>query len=177
MSEEQSRSRQEAQGREGVSLRVGDQQRDACLEVLARAYAEGRLDADEHAQRGEAAQRARTEADLRPLLADLVVASGSGPREVSPAEDLHRRAVQRWRRQRDEGLRSFLVVTVVCWAVWSATSFGGFPWPLFPMLGTSACFLGALLRREEIVAGHERELGRQDRLRIGRTGTAQAACP
>lgn len=52
-------------------LRVGNAERDAAVDELRRAAADGKLDADELAQRTEAASRARTYADLDALLADL----------------------------------------------------------------------------------------------------------
>lgn len=53
------------------SLRVGDQERDTAVARLSRHYVDGRLTAAEHDERTTLALKARTEADLRALFADL----------------------------------------------------------------------------------------------------------
>jgi hypothetical protein len=75
------------------AVRASDADRDRVAEILGEALAEGRLDAEEHAERVEAAYRAKTVGELRPLISDLpagqreqtpvlspVAAPGSGPR-------------------------------------------------------------------------------------------------
>ncbi|MEU3570166.1 DUF1707 domain-containing protein [Kitasatospora sp. NPDC036755] len=54
-----------------AELRVSDADREKVAELLRDAYAEGRLDADEHADRIEAAYAAKTFGDLVPLTRDL----------------------------------------------------------------------------------------------------------
>ncbi|MFE6050210.1 DUF1707 domain-containing protein [Kitasatospora sp. NPDC056446] len=54
-----------------AQLRVSDADRERIAELLRDAYAEGRLDADEHAERIEAAYAAKTFGDLAPLTRDL----------------------------------------------------------------------------------------------------------
>lgn len=56
----------------GGDIRASDSDRDQVLTVLSTAYAEGRLTADEHAERISAASAARTFDDLIPLTRDLV---------------------------------------------------------------------------------------------------------
>ncbi|MDQ1486468.1 MAG: hypothetical protein QOJ62_2161 [Actinomycetota bacterium] len=53
------------------SLRVGDQERDSAVARLSRHYVDGRLTAAEHDERTTLALKARTDADLRALFADL----------------------------------------------------------------------------------------------------------
>ncbi|MEU1849472.1 DUF1707 domain-containing protein [Streptomyces sp. NPDC019990] len=53
------------------AVRVSDRERDAALEVLAAALAEGRLEASEHESRSRSALRARTAVELASLTADL----------------------------------------------------------------------------------------------------------
>jgi uncharacterized Tic20 family protein len=53
------------------TFRIGHAERDAVIERLATAYAEGRIDAREFDQRSTAALNARTQTELAPLLADL----------------------------------------------------------------------------------------------------------
>jgi hypothetical protein len=52
-------------------LRAADVDRDRVAQRLGQAYAEGRLDGEEYQERLDAAYRARTHADLEPLVADL----------------------------------------------------------------------------------------------------------
>jgi hypothetical protein len=56
-------------------LRVSDADRDSVTDVLHAAYAEGRIDLDEHAERTAAALQARTFDDLTVLTSDLVPAA------------------------------------------------------------------------------------------------------
>lgn len=54
-----------------AELRVSDADRERIAELLRDAYAEGRLDAEEHAERIGAAYAAKTFGDLAPLTRDL----------------------------------------------------------------------------------------------------------
>jgi Domain of unknown function (DUF1707) len=54
-------------------LRIGDRERDLVASVLQEALAEGRINVDELDARLDAALRARTFADLDPLVADLPI--------------------------------------------------------------------------------------------------------
>ena len=64
-------------------LRLSDADRDRAAAALGDHYAEGRLDADEHAERLERVWAARTAADLRPVFRDLP--SGGPARPARPA--------------------------------------------------------------------------------------------
>ena len=66
------------------TLRASDADRQAAVERLEKALAEGRITAEEFRQRTEAAYAATTTAALRPLLADL-------PHQPAPAEVVGRR--------------------------------------------------------------------------------------
>jgi DUF1707 SHOCT-like domain/Cell wall-active antibiotics response LiaF, C-terminal len=55
----------------GSLVRASDADRDATIEALATASAEGRLSLEEYSQRSEAALLARTHGDLTSLTADL----------------------------------------------------------------------------------------------------------
>ncbi|MGW6540055.1 DUF1707 SHOCT-like domain-containing protein [Streptomyces sp. NPDC055051] len=70
------------------ALRASDADRDRIADILAEALAEGRLDAEEHAERVEAVYRAKTVGELEPIVRDLPAAGGapSAPRaEPAPA--------------------------------------------------------------------------------------------
>lgn len=76
---EQHAEQQPAQAR---AIRAADQDREAALQRLQAAFAEGRLDDDEFDLRMRAALTARTGADLALLLDDLPAAAG---RPAAPA--------------------------------------------------------------------------------------------
>ena len=52
-------------------IRLSDAERDAAAADLAHHYGEGRLTAEEHAERLDAIWTARTRSDLAPIFADL----------------------------------------------------------------------------------------------------------
>jgi hypothetical protein len=66
-------------------LRASDADRERVAEALRDAYAEGRLNADEHAERLEAAYAAKTMGELVPLTKDLP-ATGAPTPAPAPAE-------------------------------------------------------------------------------------------
>ncbi|MFJ1752135.1 DUF1707 domain-containing protein [Kitasatospora sp. NPDC088134] len=67
-----------APGRDlAAELRASDADRERVADLLRDAYAEGRLTADEHAERVEAAYSARTFGELEPLTRDLPGHPGS----------------------------------------------------------------------------------------------------
>jgi hypothetical protein len=56
------------------SIRASDADRDRTADILRDALAEGRLDAEEHAERIEAVYRAKTLGELQPIVRDLPAA-------------------------------------------------------------------------------------------------------
>ncbi|MEV7865708.1 DUF1707 domain-containing protein [Streptomyces sp. NPDC088124] len=54
-----------------AGLRASDADRDRTADILREALAEGRLDAEEHAERIDAVYRAKTVGELEPLVRDL----------------------------------------------------------------------------------------------------------
>ncbi len=64
-------------------MRAGDRERDAVVQRLQEAFAEGRLDDEEFDQRTRAALTARLDSDLAGLTADLPASAGA-PRPVAP---------------------------------------------------------------------------------------------
>jgi Domain of unknown function (DUF1707) len=69
-------------------LRIGDAERERAAADLAEHYAQGRLTADEHAERLDRIWAARTRADLGPVFSDLpgatVAAGPERPRRSRP---------------------------------------------------------------------------------------------
>jgi len=69
----------------GAGTRASDRERDAVVQRVQDAFAEGRLDDAEFDERSRAALTARTHADLDALLADLpAVPSAPGPAPALP---------------------------------------------------------------------------------------------
>ncbi|MFE2976086.1 DUF1707 domain-containing protein [Streptomyces sp. NPDC059258] len=68
----------------GDEIRASDADRDRIADILREAMAEGRLTADEHAERVDLVYRAKTVGELQPLVRDLPAASGSTDRGAGP---------------------------------------------------------------------------------------------
>ncbi|MGY0492057.1 DUF1707 SHOCT-like domain-containing protein [Streptomyces sp. WG-D5] len=69
---------------EPTDLRASDADRDRIADILREALAEGRLDAEEHAERIDGVYRAKTVGELEPLVRDLPGAHE--PRRPAPEE-------------------------------------------------------------------------------------------
>ena len=156
-------------------MRASDADRDIVLRTLGEAYAEGRLDRDEHDERVDAVTTAKTLGELPAVLEDLVpmtaVVRFGGPLDTRSIEE---QAVARWEKSRRDAFMGFLIPTVICWVVWAITMFGGFPWPVFPMIATAIPVLGATVQKKDIIESNkrrivrkqERELRRQQRKQL-----------
>jgi len=153
---------QDPRDQEHARLRASDADRDIVNDVLGGAYSEGRLTPEELDERSDLAARAKTLGELPPLIDDLVTLSSTSP----VVRDKRAEAEVRYRRQRQEALFGFITPTLICWVVWSATMFGGFPWPLFVMLGTGLNYARVATGREDAIATIERELEKKERRRL-----------
>jgi hypothetical protein len=74
-----------------AELRASDADRDRVAAILAEALAEGRLDAEEHAERIDAVYRAKTMGELEPVVRDLPAAGAAPaahPAAAHPVEDV-----------------------------------------------------------------------------------------
>lgn len=108
-----------ADAHRGAEMRISDAERAEVTEALCRHYADGRLDHAELEERTAAAARAKTRAELAPLLADLPPLPGRPP---APAPE---------RRQLPRPL--FLAVAAVVavvwwWALWHAATHAFLLW-------------------------------------------------
>ncbi|MEU1214087.1 DUF1707 domain-containing protein [Streptomyces sp. NPDC005791] len=66
-----------------AGIRASDADRDRIADILREAVAEGRLTAEEHAERVDLVYRAKTVGELEPLVRDLPV-TGGAPQAASP---------------------------------------------------------------------------------------------
>jgi hypothetical protein len=69
---------------EMARLRISDADRDKAASVLSQAMAEGRITADEHAQRLDGVYAAKTQADIVPLVSDLPGAGAALEARAAP---------------------------------------------------------------------------------------------
>lgn len=136
------------------SVRIGDTQRDAAVDLLGRAFAEGYLDRTELDVRTERALAATTAAELAKLRLDL-------PGRLDPALEV---AAAARRSVALRGSRAHLVSygagVVLMLALWLVTAllFGAtYFWPVWPILGWG---IG--------VASHVLPVQRQLALTVGR---------
>ena len=149
-----------------VPLRASDADRDVVHRVLGSAYADGRINREEFDQRSEAVLGARTLAELPVLMTDLVPVSGLPARRSLPAQDpaaLEARAVAAYRADVREAAWGFVSASIICWVIWGVTSAGGFPWPVFVMLGTGLHLLRLLVMRGDQVEEQRKRLERKER--------------
>lgn len=149
-----------------AALRASDLDREVVQQVLVEAYADGRLDREEFDERSERTSTARTLGELPALMADLVSSRelakpGTTDLALATPDELRARAVEKYAHDRREAVMGFIGPSLICWVIWSAVMFGGFPWPLFVMLGTGINLIQTLVRRSDIIDGHVRSLERK----------------
>ncbi|MFJ8869671.1 DUF1707 domain-containing protein [Streptomyces sp. NPDC102473] len=70
-----------------AGIRASDADRDRIADILREAVAEGRLTAEEHAERVDLVYRAKTVGELEPLVQDLPAPAGSTRQAGSPYAD------------------------------------------------------------------------------------------
>ncbi|MFE6978906.1 DUF1707 domain-containing protein [Streptomyces sp. NPDC057682] len=73
---------------EPEGIRASDADRDRIADILREAMAEGRLTADEHAERVDSVYRAKTVGELEPLVRDLPIPGGVPRAAAAPAADV-----------------------------------------------------------------------------------------
>lgn len=134
------------------SLRASDADRDAVLDRLRSAHAEGRLTAEEFSERMDTALSARTMGDLAILTADL---PASLPARARTGDEVDAgRPARRERGWADHGLRvawgAWLTAVLVNLAIWGAVSVSnGDPvyfWPMWVAGPWGAVLLARTLR-------------------------------
>jgi hypothetical protein len=156
---------------QAARLRASDRDREVALEVLGQAYADGRLDHAEYDARSTATTTAKVLADLVPQLEDLVPDTSHAslvPRAagIVARPDLHEQAVRRWAKDRREALTGLIGISVITCTIWAVTMWGGFPWPLFPILAAAVNLLRIQMQEQDIVESHERHLLKRERKAI-----------
>ena len=145
-------------------LRASDRDRDVALETLGQAFADGRLDRDEHDERSTTVARAKTLGELVPLLEDLVPSTSIQQRRPGSLTeaDLRERATRRWAKERREAFSGFVGVSVITWTIWAVVMWGGFPWPLFPMVAALVNLMRIQVQKQDIVDDRVAALRRRE---------------
>lgn len=147
---------------ENARLRASDRDRDVVNDLLGTAYAEGRLTPEELDERSDRAAQSRTLGELPPIIDDLVAMTPA----MTPPAGLRAEAEHRYRQQRHNALWGFLTPTLICWAIWAATMFGGFPWPVFVTIASGAKYVQLLTTKKDSIASIERDLEKKERKRL-----------
>lgn len=145
-----------------AALRASDVDRDRILDVLAEAFAHGRLDRDEYDERSQQVTGSRTLGELPPLVADLLPPAGPTAglvpaRSQIEVAELRQRAVDQYQKARNGAWQSMLGYTLICVIIWAISGFG-FPWPAFVLLGTGAHYLNLVRNRDGEIRERERKL-------------------
>ncbi len=153
---------------EHAPLRAGDRDRDVVNDVLATAYAEGRLTSEELDERSDRVVRARTLGELPGVIDDLVARTAP---TVPAAHDRRAEAERRYRQQRQQALLGFLTPTLICWVVWVSVLLNGagttFPWPVFVTIGTGMRLFQLATNKEDTILSIERHLEKKERKQLG----------
>ena len=152
-----------------TGIRASDQDRVVVAEVLAEAYADGRLDRDEYDERSERVSGIRVLGDVNGLLSDLVAPPVSGQRSLVHASrrDLEVIAERHYRFKRREAAFSALGASLITTAIWFATCWGSggfdpyFFWPGIVIAITVVNLVRTAASHDEIVDNEVRRLERR----------------
>ena len=134
-----------------AGMRASDRDRAVVQDVLAEAYAEGRIDRDELDERTAAVDDAKRYGDLLPPLQDLTVDAAAPAVGERSRTGLQRQAEGRYVEERNEALMGFLIPNLICWAIWFMTGHDGFVWPVFVLIPTGANLVRVLTGKQSIV--------------------------
>lgn len=144
-----------------AGLRASDLDRAVVSDLLAGAYAEGRLDRDELDERTAAVTSARTYAELVPPISDLTLDAGTPTRTTTATDTFRRRAELDYANGRREAVFEFLVPVLICWTIWYLTG-RGFLWPLFVTIPVGLNALRVLSSRGSYLENRVAKLERRE---------------
>lgn len=152
-----------------TSLRASDADRAIVSSVLADAYADGRLTAEEYDERESANLAARTLGELPPLLADLVTVAAPAP--ARPAAHTH---AQLRREATMAQLREVLNVALassslffLCVVIWLFTGDGLHDfWPKWALIPTVLATGSTIAGSKAMIESKTRRLERTQAERV-----------
>jgi hypothetical protein len=118
-----------------ASLRASDADRERVAEALRQHHVDGRLDAQELTQRLDSAYDAKTFGELDAITTDLpplqVPARAGAPLQPRPPDPGRAKARAAFQRH----LFTYAWVNALLVVIWALTNFGGYFWPVWPLLG------------------------------------------
>lgn len=147
------------------TVRASDADRNAALSYLTDAYADGRLNPLEHAERTDGVLQSIFLGDLAGFLADLE------PQSLLPVEPLvspgiRELAEAKYAKERRDSLRSFASVSAITLAIWGATSLASatfiFFWPIFPIAAMGVGYVMTLTSRKDRIAKLEAKYAKRE---------------
>ena len=153
-----------------AALRASDADREVIHQMLATAYAEGRLDRTELDERTDGVARAKTLGELPAFVSYLVVTSG--PPVLASRTDLVAAAQDKYVRERNEALWGFLSSSVITWGIWAVVMFGDFPWPIFVTIAAGLNYLRVLTNRRSFIESEVKRLEKKERKALPPGGDA-----
>jgi len=143
------------------SLRASDADRDVVHQLLATAYAEGRLDRAELDERTDGVARAKTLGELPGFVTDLVPTTTAPV--VAARADLVASANDKFRRERIEALWGLVSVSAITWTIWAVVTPDVFMWPIFVTVAAALNLLRILTNRRSFVESEVRRLEKKQR--------------
>jgi hypothetical protein len=108
-------------------IRVSDQQRERAAQQLREHFAAGRLTEEELSERVDAAYEARTEGQLRALLADLPKLPATVAEQKAELAERRRHLQRRLLQETGGGIAVFFV----CAVIWVTAGASGQFWPIW----------------------------------------------
>ncbi|MFN8190628.1 MAG: DUF1707 domain-containing protein [Nocardioidaceae bacterium] len=144
-----------------ASLRASDADREVVHQLLATAYAEGRIDRAELDERTDGVARAKTLGELPGFVSDLVVTSGAPM--LASRTDLAARARDKFAKERAEALWGLLSVSAITWTIWAVVTPGAFMWPIFVTLAATLNLMRVLTNKRSFIESEVRRLEKKER--------------
>jgi hypothetical protein len=111
-----------------TALRVGHDDRQRVVDVLAEAYAAGRLDLGEYEERVTSAYAARTDVELAALTADLPLPPARPRPSAGPYPALPDVAPRAAPHRAGAAVLPWAAVSALCLAIWAVTCVAGGQW-------------------------------------------------
>ena len=144
-----------------AGIRASDRDRAVVHEVLASAYAEGRLDREEFDERTATVTAAKTYAELLPPIRDLTADAVPARFTPAPSGDLERQARLYYGEKLREAFFGFLIPNLIVWAIWFMAGHDGFVWPIFVLIPTGANLARVVAGRRAIIDARVEKLQRR----------------
>jgi hypothetical protein len=144
-----------------AGMRASDRDRAVVHDVLADAYAEGRIDRDELDERTGQVDAAKTYRELLPPIEDLMADAVPARFATAPPEDLRRQAEQYYRDKLRDTFFEFLITNLICWAIWFMTGHDYFIWPVFVTIPTLLHLLQVGGNKRRTIEGRIEKLERK----------------